>query len=245
MWKTLLRFCKQLKWVHVSSVGMHNQEWLSWPIRVHNLDPHPMMVMRLVWIRKIKEFKDSLNLRSRSKRPKVDFAPNKLADEEVNKVAQGDTSDAKFLPTLCCKNLPLSISALQQDHMDRIKKRWECRWKSSPREDLLKTIDNSAPSKKYLQLISDLDRCQASILFQLQTGHIGLNQHLFWICKSDTLVCPNCQSIMVESVKHFLLDCPYYQHERHTLCTKLRCNSDSLSFCYGTGRIFVSKYKLL
>ena len=82
-----------------------------------------------------------------------------------------------------------------------------------PREDLLKTIDNSVPSKKYLHLIADLNRRQDSILFQLCSGYIGLNQYLFYIHKSDTLVCPNCQSIMVETVKHFLLDCPYYQHK--------------------------------
>ena len=114
--------------------------------------------------------------------------------------------------------------------MNKLKKRWERRWKSSPREDLLKTIDNSAPSKKYLHLIADLDRRQASILFQLRMGHIGLNHHLFRIRKSDTPVCPNCQSITVETVKHFLIDCPFYQQERHEMCLKLRRNADSLSF---------------
>ena len=160
----------------------------------------------------------------------INFAPNELADEEAKKAAQRDSSDAKYLPAMLRKRLPLSISALRQSHLDKIKKRWKRRWKSSPREDILKAIDNSAPSKKYLRLISDLDRRQASILFQLRTGHIGLNQHLFRIRKSDTPVCPNCQSITVESVKHFLLDCPYYQCERHALRTKLRRNADSLSF---------------
>lgn len=97
--------------------------------------------------------------------------------------------------------------------MSELKKRWEHKWKSSPREDLLKTIDNTAPSKKYLHLIATLDRCQASILFQLPMGHIGLNHHLFCIHKSDMPVCPNCQSITVKTVKHFLIDCPFYQHE--------------------------------
>jgi hypothetical protein len=31
-------------------------------------------------------------------------------------------------------------------------------------------------------------------------------------------------------VKHFLINCPFYHHERHVLCTKLRCNAGSLSF---------------
>jgi hypothetical protein len=101
--------------------------------------------------------------------------------------------------------------------MSKLKKRWEHRWKSSPREDLLKTIDNTAPSKKYLWLISDLDRHQVSMLFQLRTGHIGLNHHLFRIRKSDMPVCPNCQSLTVEMVKHFLIDCPFYRQERDVL----------------------------
>lgn len=30
--------------------------------------------------------------------------------------------------------------------------------------------------------------------------------------------------------RHFLLDCPFYQHEQHELQMKLRCNMDLLSF---------------
>ena len=90
--------------------------------------------------------------------------------------------------------------------------------------------NSSAPSKKYLRLISGLDRRQASLLFQLRSGHIGLNQHLFHICKSDTPVCPSCQGITVETIKHFLIDCPFYRCERHALHMKLRHNASSLSF---------------
>ena len=87
----------------------------------------------------------------------MDFAPNEKADEEAKLAAQGVSSDAKSLPALLHKRLPLSLSALRQNHMNKLNKRWECRWKSSSREDLLKTIDNSALSKKYLHLIADLN----------------------------------------------------------------------------------------
>jgi ribonuclease HI len=96
-----------------------------------------------------------------------DFAPNEQADEEAKKAAQGSSSDAKLLPPLLQKRLPLSALALRQANTDSLKKRWDRRWKSSAREDLLRSIDNSAPSKKYLRLIKGLDRRQASILFQL------------------------------------------------------------------------------
>jgi ribonuclease HI len=159
-----------------------------------------------------------------------DFEPNERADEEAKKAAKGESSDAKFLPPLLRKRLPLSISALRQENSAKLTKRWERRWKTSARESLLKTIDNTAPSKKYLRLIKDLDRRQASLLFQLRSGHIALNLHLFRIHRSETPSCPHCQGITVESVKHFLIECPQYTQERHELRTKLRRNADSLSF---------------
>ena len=160
----------------------------------------------------------------------VDFAPNKKADKEAKKAAHRDSSDPKSLPKFLRKRLLLSISALWQSHSIKLKKQWEHRWKLSRREKLLKSIDSSAPSKQYICLITDLDHRQSSILFQLCTGHIALNQHLFHIHKSDTLVCPNCQSIMVKSIKHFLIDCLFYQHECHALLQKLRHKASSLSF---------------
>ena len=160
-----------------------------------------------------------------------EFAPNEKADEEAKKAAQGDSSDAKSLPKFLRKRLPLSISALRQGHMGKLKKCWERRWKNSPRAKLLNSIDNTAPSKKYMKLIAGLDRRQTSILFQLRTGHVGLNQHLFRIRKSETPVCPNCQErLAVETVKHYVLECLQYRQERHVLQRKLRRNADSLSF---------------
>ena len=143
-----------------------------------------------------------------------EFAPNEKADEEVKKVAQGSSSKAKSLPKFLRKCLPLSISALRQGHIGKLKKCWERRWKDSPRAKLLKSIDNTTLLKKYIKLIAGLDRRQASILFQLQTGHVGLNQHLFRIRKSKTPVCPNCKEhLVVVMVKHFVLGCPQYRQE--------------------------------
>ena len=95
---------------------------------------------------------------------------------------------------------------------------------------LLKTIDNSTPSKQYLHLISSLDHHQTSLLFRLCSGHISLNQHLFHICKAELPTCLLCQGITVESVKHFLLDCPHYRQEHHMLQRKLHQNVGSLLF---------------
>jgi len=91
-------------------------------------------------------------------------------------------------------------------------------------------LTTQPPSKKYIHLTKLLDHRQSSMLFQLHTGHISLNHHLFYICKSESPSCPHCRGIIVEMVKHFLLDCPYYRKERHILQCKLCHNAGSLSF---------------
>ena len=47
---------------------------------------------------------------------------------------------------------------------------------------------------------------------------------------SKSLACPKCQGITVETVKHFLIDCPHYRQERHALQRKLSQNTTALSF---------------
>jgi len=50
---------------------------------------------------------------------------NERADEEAKKAAQGETSEAKFLPPFSCKPLPASVSALRQNFMSSILKTWK------------------------------------------------------------------------------------------------------------------------
>lgn len=159
------------------------------------------------------------------------FKPNERADEVAKLAAQGQLSAPALLPRyLHSKSLPASISALRQDHATRLQKRWSRRWKTSPRYKSTRSIDKLLPSKNYLQLTQDFSRKQSSIIMQLRTGHIGLNHHLFCIHRSESPSCPHCQGITVETVKHFLLDCPHYRHERHILQRTLRRNAASISF---------------
>jgi ribonuclease HI len=158
------------------------------------------------------------------------FAPNERADEEAKKAAQGDSSDPGLLPPFLRKRIPHSISAVRQDFAKRLQRRWKRRWKESPRAKSLRSIDNTAPSKKFLKLTKDLNRSQSSIIMQLRTGHVGLNQHLFRIKRVESPSCPHCHGITVETVKHYLLDCPFYRRERHELQTKLRRNAYSITF---------------
>ena len=159
------------------------------------------------------------------------FAPNERADVLAKQAAQGTSSRKKKLPPyLRNKSLPLSISATRQTNLAYIRRTWKTRWKRSPRYQLINSIDKTLPSNKYLKLVAPLNRQHSAILTQLRTGHSPLNLHLFRIHRSETPSCPHCQGITVETVKHYLLQCPHYQHERHILRRKLKRSADSLPF---------------
>jgi zinc-binding in reverse transcriptase len=84
----------------------------------------------------------------------------------------------------------------------------------------MKKTDPTAPSNKYIRLITNLPRKLASILTQLQTGHAPLAKHLHCIGKSDSPICPACQQAE-ETVQHFLIHCPAHRIARQTLCNNM------------------------
>lgn len=161
----------------------------------------------------------------------VDFGPNERADEIAKSAAQGTSSAPDLLPAfLRRKPLPASIPALRQEHLTALQKRWKQRWKKSPRYPAMNVIDKSLPSKKFLKLIEYLDRRRSAIVAQLRTNHSSLNQHLFRIHCSETPSCPHCGGLTVETVRHYLLECPHYQFERHChFRRKLKRKAESLS----------------
>ncbi|KAF8875641.1 hypothetical protein BD779DRAFT_1388290, partial [Infundibulicybe gibba] len=55
-------------------------------------------------------------------------------------------------------------------------------------------------------------------LIQLRTGHIPLNKHLHRIKKAESPMCahPQCANTK-ETATHFILHCPKYREQRHTL----------------------------
>jgi ribonuclease HI len=86
-----------------------------------------------------------------------DFATNELADEEAKKAAKGDSSEIKLLPFYLRNGLPYSITALHQSYSARLSRWWSRHWKTSQRAKVLRSIDNSAPSKKFLRLTKELN----------------------------------------------------------------------------------------
>ncbi|KAF8154056.1 hypothetical protein B0H34DRAFT_720125 [Crassisporium funariophilum] len=79
---------------------------------------------------------------------------------------------------------------------------------------------------------NQLTRAQGSLLMQLQSGHIALNAHLHRVGGSATDKCQACrgprQAQAVETVPHFLFECPKYETERRDMDSALGHSNRSL-----------------
>lgn len=145
---------------------------------------------------------------------------NELADIEAKEATKNGSSGELSLPIFLRKPLPASVAAVKQDFHKSISAQWAQRFESSPRYQRTIQIDGAGTKSKFLKETAEMGRRQTSILVQIRLGHIPLNQHLHRIWKADTPFCPNCSKNgkqTIESVKHFILECPTYAKERFWL----------------------------
>ena len=181
---------------------------------------------------------------------------NELADAAAKEAAKGDTSPPgpELLPAALrfkdrARVLPKSKSA-RKSHFTKCNKQLHRKvFSSSPRARIANKIDPTLPSPHFLKAVAELPKRHASILLQLRTSHVPLNKHLHRISKVDQPFCPHCPR-RVETVLHFLLECPHHETHhvqlRHKLQQKARniaclladpkCLKSTLSFVHATGR---------
>lgn len=159
---------------------------------------------------------------------------NEKADEEAKLAATTGSSPRRKLPTFIHhKDLPISISATRQDLKSDMKKRWKLEWKVSHRHPNSSNIDRTLPSDNFMHIIGQLRRPQASILIQLRTGHLPLNNVLHRIKKSDTPDCPHCEKGTRETPMHYLFFCPRYEPARRRIHAATQKEKNLFSFLLG------------
>jgi ribonuclease HI len=142
---------------------------------------------------------------------------NELADEQAKKAITEGSSNVAKLPRALKKALPHSKSAVKCAYGEKLKRNAQKAWQKSPQYKQMKSIDPTTPSRKYIDLITDLPWKIASILSQLRTGHAPLAKYLHHIGKIDSPLCPGCQQ-SEETVQHLLLHCTAHQAARQALC---------------------------
>jgi ribonuclease HI/exonuclease III len=148
---------------------------------------------------------------------------NELVDTEAKNAAKGQSSNSDLLPYILRRKLKISTAALKQNQNKRSRARWKKTWNKSKRGIQDQKIDPNTPSKKFAELISNskLDRQVSSIISQLRTSHVPLNNYLFRFKRVDNPRCPACGEDS-ETVEHYLLKCPTYAHERWALEKSLK-----------------------
>lgn len=111
-----------------------------------------------------------------------DLEGNEHADQEAKRAARDDSSPPDSLPRYLTQGpLPASLSKVRQALSASFHATARTEWALSPRATPLSRIDDSLPSKRFIQLTAPLPRCHASLLIQLHTGHALLNYHLHCI----------------------------------------------------------------
>jgi hypothetical protein len=157
-----------------------------------------------------------------------DVEGNEEADRQAKRAAKGDAnSPSHRLPPELRSPLPHSKSAIQQVMLKDLKAQATNYLRESPQWRKLRHIDLSMPSNRFRKLVDYLPRKHANLLMQLRTGHAPLNKLLYTIKCTDSPVCPACEDAH-ETVHHFLLSCPAYEHHRRDLFYKLNRGSRSL-----------------
>lgn len=155
----------------------------------------------------------------------TNIAGNESMDREAKKAAEGNSTYTDQLPVSLMRQgapitLPYSKATLVQAFNSKLKIEIKADFLFTDRGKRLRQQDPTMPSGKFATLVNNLLRWHASVLVQLRTGHIPLNQHLAHIQRADSPACPNCGA-QYQTVYHFILICPAYRVARCLLEQKV------------------------
>jgi hypothetical protein len=152
-----------------------------------------------------------------------DIIRNKAVDVAAKLAAEGPhgSTDTALLPLFADTPVLRSSAAIQQVFAACIRQQAIRCWRCSMRFNKMEHINKTMPSNRYVKLVHSLLRNQSTLIFWLRTGYIPLNHHLHRIHAIDSPECESCKSEMIETVQHYLLDCPAHKVVWHSLCTKL------------------------
>jgi hypothetical protein len=152
---------------------------------------------------------------------------NEEADRLAKQAATGRSSPRDRLPPVIRRSLPMSTSAIKQEFMRKLKDRWAKEWEVSPRRARVDQFGDKFSFTAFLGRTNSLTRKQSSIIIQICSGHLPLNNYLYRIKKLNSNSCTQCsedQEGPPKTVQHFVFDCPAYVAARNELTNKIGFN---------------------
>lgn len=140
---------------------------------------------------------------------------NETADTKAKEAALSDSQDIK---------LDTSLSALRRTI--------KASFKPSPEIfNTDKPILFKTPPQKIWSALAKLEKGRASVIFQLQSGHIALNAYLYRFSRNNSILSPNCEICRVpETVDHFLTRCKRYKAQRNEFRQALKKQKIKVNF---------------
>ena len=193
---------------------------------------------------KLKKKHEEIRLTIRWVPGHMDVEGNEKSDEEAKDAARGASSSKNRLPAVLHKSLPMSASRAKQNWKTHIKEQTQQRWARSPRHRKMQQVAPNLSGKTFATLTDTLSRKQAALLFQLRTGHVGLNKHLHIITRADSPLCAACEEAP-ETVQHYLLYCPAYATARYRIFYEYGATALTLCALLNTKRLLRPLFKYI
>lgn len=155
----------------------------------------------------------------------VGIAGNEDADQAAKEATGWRPDGRRDQPTDAPARLYPMRSTLRKEWKEQIKIAWANSWRT---EDKGRATyrHTPMPTKKVLQLHEGLSKRESSVLVQLRTGKIGLNDFLF-TRKVPEVTSPACPcGERRQTVAHILLRCALYKDIRNRIFGNLTGRDD-------------------
>ncbi|GAA5993134.1 hypothetical protein JCM11641_004024 [Rhodosporidiobolus odoratus] len=135
--------------------------------------------------------------------------------------------------------LPLSLSALRQQHEAALQAEWTTRWTQANNVGAaLRLVDPRPPGKAFSRPFHHLPRRHAVLLSRLRLDFNDLGATKRFLDDDDPeRLCKHCGKL--ETREHYLLECEQYEEERKELMRELKVQRiPGLAFLFSPAHIF-------
>jgi len=153
-----------------------------------------------------------------------------VGNNEADRLAKSATAEGTTVPAVLTKvAIPLSI--MKSVARGKAFKPKHDAFAASTTGQFTRRIDRALPGKHTLLLYNSLNRREAAILSQLQTGRARVNKYLSKIGAAESELCDDCQQI--ESIPHLLFTCRKWEQHRANMRAEHGSRYGELSYALG------------
>ncbi|KAL5636330.1 hypothetical protein ACGC1H_004966 [Rhizoctonia solani] len=200
----------------------------------HGTPSHALAVRVRAELRALRRAKPLLDIRLAWCPGHQGLRGNDLANQEA-RAAAGGKDFGNAVPDSFQRLLPIPLDPehLRKSMDYRYQERSADYWRQSEAGAKHMARLGRVVASEFMNLIADLPRRKAVLLYRLITGHVPLQRHLWVIGCADDPTCRYCGTAP-ETVSHFLLQCPAHAEARHYFLGPLGRDARVLDVLFST-----------